>query len=53
MIEHADYPHQPGTLYDCAACEDRCFCKGVFECVYCAIKAEAETASDWFIWETS
>lgn len=20
-VEHADYPHEPGTLYDCPACE--------------------------------
>lgn len=23
---HADYPHTPGTLYDCAACERACHC---------------------------
>lgn len=21
MLIHADYPHEPGTLYDCPACE--------------------------------
>jgi len=21
-MEHADYPHWPGTLYDCPACEE-------------------------------
>lgn len=25
-IEHSSYPHQPGYLYDCAACEAECFC---------------------------
>lgn len=23
---HASYPHDPGTLYDCPACEGQCFC---------------------------
>jgi hypothetical protein len=34
---HADYPHHPGALYDCAACEARCWCTGAegeTECVY-------------------
>jgi hypothetical protein len=32
---HADYPHEPGRLYDCAACESRCHCTaGYAECVY-------------------
>ena len=38
-IEHADYPHHPGTLYDCPACESECFCHrtGGFDvkCVFC------------------
>ena len=36
--EHADYPHDPGTLYDCQACEESCYC-GVSHspCVYCAL----------------
>lgn len=25
-IPHADYPHHPGTLYDCPACERECYC---------------------------
>lgn len=34
-IPHADYPHEPGRLYDCAACESQCFCTpGTTECVY-------------------
>ena len=32
---HADYPHVPGRLYDCPACEARCHCTpGDAECVY-------------------
>ena len=32
---HADYPHEPGRLHDCPACEDHCHCKpGETECVY-------------------
>src|SRR5687767_11843694 len=35
-MEHADYPHTPGTLYDCAACEARCHCRpGETLCVFC------------------
>lgn len=34
-IEHADYPHEAGYLYDCRACESRCHCEpGAAECVY-------------------
>jgi hypothetical protein len=25
-VKHADYPHNPGTLYDCPACEQVCHC---------------------------
>jgi hypothetical protein len=25
-VRHADYPHNPGTLYDCPACEQVCHC---------------------------
>lgn len=25
-VTHADYPHSPGSLYDCAACEQVCHC---------------------------
>jgi len=32
---HVDYPHQPGRLYDCPACEAACHCTpGDAECVY-------------------
>ena len=43
IMEHADYPHLPGTLYGCRVCESRCFCrklpKGV-GCVGCAVRRE-------------
>jgi hypothetical protein len=33
--QHADYPHEPGRLYDCPACEARCHCTpGYTQCVY-------------------
>lgn len=33
--EHNSYPHEPGTLYDCAACESACHCTpGNSECIY-------------------
>ncbi|GAA1122426.1 hypothetical protein HDA36_000020 [Nocardiopsis composta] len=38
---HADYPHHPGALYDCAACESECHCEPGFTCVHCAIAAES------------
>lgn len=25
-LKHADYPHDPGYLFDCLACEDHCHC---------------------------
>jgi hypothetical protein len=32
---HADYPHEPGRLYDCPACESHCYCRpGETECVF-------------------
>ena len=34
-LRHADYPHEPGRLYGCPACEARCHCTpGDAECVY-------------------
>lgn len=39
---HTDYPHQPGTLYDCPACEATCFCTDRNQCAHCAIEAEGE-----------
>lgn len=44
--EHTDYPHTPGTLYDCAACESECFCinrsrdEGDAMCVHCALNVD-------------
>jgi len=37
-VRHADYPHEPGRLHDCALCESRCFCTGDpghMPCVFC------------------
>lgn len=34
---HVNYPHEPGRLYDCPACEARCHCDadpGTTECVF-------------------
>jgi hypothetical protein len=32
---HADYPHEPGRLYDCQACEASCHCTADgTECVW-------------------
>lgn len=47
-VDHADYPHEPGTLYDCEACESRCHCDhlkaqydpGYTQCVFCAMLQE-------------
>lgn len=34
-MEHNEYPHTPGYLYDCAACESSCHCTpGHAECVF-------------------
>jgi len=33
-MDHVDYPHTPGYLYDCPACEAECFCTpGSAQCV--------------------
>lgn len=33
-MEHVDYPHHPGTLYDCPACEQgACVCVDGEGCV--------------------
>lgn len=35
-MKHVDYPHWPGHLYDCLACESECYCQtGSAQCVYC------------------
>jgi len=44
-VPHADYPHEPGTLYDCPACEAACFCADGFVCIHCAILAEGATSA--------
>lgn len=33
---HVDYPHHPGTLYDCPACETVCYCTESSQCIHCA-----------------
>jgi hypothetical protein len=34
-IRHVSYPHLPGRLYDCPACEASCHCTpGDAECIY-------------------
>ena len=34
-VAHVDYPHTPGYLFDCPACENSCHCTpGNAECVY-------------------
>lgn len=43
--KHADYPHFPGMLYDCPACEAECFCTDGTSCVYCEIQAETREAA--------
>ena len=40
-VKHADYPHEPGRLYDCPLCESQCFCTGEGTdalCVFCGEK---------------
>jgi len=44
-VGHVDYPHEPGTLYDCPACEAACLCADGFVCVHCAILAEGGTCT--------
>lgn len=47
VVKHADYPHEPGRLYDCEACEAECFCRpGETSCVHCAL-AEDENERRW------
>ena len=34
-VEHVNYPHEPGRLYDCPVCEAACHCKpNETECIY-------------------
>lgn len=45
--DHSDYPHWPGTLYDCPACEARCYCDAdSAECVYSGEHATTERTTD-------
>ena len=41
-MEHVDYPHLAGTLYDCPACEEECFCEKFlpWKCVHCDTREE-------------
>lgn len=34
-LEHSDYPHWPGQLYDCPGCEAECFCDVDLLCIHC------------------
>ena len=36
LIPHVEYPHHPGALYDCSACEYVCHCSDG-SCVACAL----------------
>jgi hypothetical protein len=47
-VVHVDYPHQPGTLYDCPVCETRCFCDDSFVCVHCTLDADAAEVAAMF-----
>ena len=46
MFTHVNYPHVPGTLYDCPGCENRCNCARMntdaWGCVYCGALAQEE-----------
>jgi hypothetical protein len=34
-VEHVNYPHEPGRLYDCPGCEYQCHCtEGLTQCVF-------------------
>lgn len=37
-LKHVSPGHESGTLYDCLACEERCFCRSDQgpSCVHCA-----------------
>ena len=46
---HADYPHEPGYLPDCLACQTRCHCcghAGHEDCVHCALVESGESTCD-------
>lgn len=43
--EHVDYPHEPGTLHGCDACEDQCTADTNAGCVCVDCQWEAQYAS--------
>jgi hypothetical protein len=54
-VNHVDYPHEPGYLYDCLACESECFCESdaveggtQAPCIFCCNYKESQgvTVSD-------
>jgi hypothetical protein len=43
-VAHVDYPHEPGHLYDCPACEATCHCTPTStQCVHCALQGHTDT----------
>ena len=36
-MEHDDYPHFPGSLPGCRACEEECNCAPELTCLSCSI----------------
>lgn len=50
-VAHSVHPHDPGTLYDCLACESECFCDamGAFNrCIHCDLEQNAELRELYF-----
>jgi hypothetical protein len=42
-MEHDDYPHYPGSMYGCAACESECFyVDSLNPCLHCDIESSAD-----------
>ncbi len=54
LTAHADYPHGPGTLYDCPACELACHCSaddlesGDVACISGKCQAYSEMVDEYF-----
>lgn len=47
MSKHVNYPHEPGRLYDCPACEARCHCTpGTAECIYTGVHTVKPTDTE-------
>lgn len=43
-VGHVNYPHYPGYLYDCPACEVECFCDADAlnsVCIFCSNENDA------------